>query len=60
MLISPVHTAEIAAIEDFAAREHLLTLLRQIGQIVAVDLSYIRQRAEALTVRGLGVADAAH
>lgn len=58
--ISPVHTAEIAAIEDFAAREHLLTLLRQIGQIVTVDLSYTRQRAEALTVRGLGVADAAH
>lgn len=60
LLVSPVHIAEITAIEDGAEREHLLTLLQQIGQAMTVDLPRTRQRAEALTARGFGIADAAH
>jgi predicted nucleic acid-binding protein len=60
LVVSPVHDAEIAPIDDLAERTHLQVMLQQIGQRVSLDLSQTRQRAEALVQQGLGPADAAH
>ena len=60
LMISPAHDAEISAIDDPVEREHLLSLLRELGQHADIDVPRARQRAEQLTQRGLGPADAAH
>ena len=60
LVISPVHDAELGAIDDLAEREQLLSTLRQIGHRVAFDLKQARNRAEQLTQQRLGPADAAH
>ena len=60
LIVSPVHDAEIAAIDDLAERIHLQVMLQQIGLRVPLDLSEARQRAEILVQQGLGPADAAH
>lgn len=60
LIVSPVHDAEIAAIDDPAERIHLQVMLQRIGLRLALDLPRARQRAEVLVQQGLGPADAAH
>jgi predicted nucleic acid-binding protein len=60
LVVSPVHDAEIVAINDLAERSHLQMMLQQIGHRVPPDPSQARLRAEALVQQGLGPADAAH
>lgn len=60
LVVSPVHDAEIAAIDDPAERIHLQVMLQQVGYYLPLDLSQARQRAEVLVHQGLGPADAAH
>lgn len=60
LVISPVHDAEINAIDDPVEREHLLSMLEEVGYRPELDLSHVRLRAEELTEEGLGLADAAH
>jgi predicted nucleic acid-binding protein len=60
LAISPAHDVEIGAIDDLAEREHLLSMLRQIGLRVTSDPEQTRKRAEQLFHQGFGPADAAH
>lgn len=60
IVVSPVHYREASANPDLARREHVLTLLRDLGTEVSVDLIQTRQRAEHLFQLGLRAADAAH
>lgn len=60
LVVSPAHDVEIAAIDNYAQREHWQLMLRWIGTRVPFDLLQIRQRAEVLVQQGLGAADAAH
>lgn len=60
MVVSPVHYREASANPDITRREHVLTLLQNIGSEVAVDAAEVRKRAEKLLQQGLGTADAAH
>jgi len=60
LIVSPAHDVEIAAIGNFAEREHWQSVLRQIGSRVPFDLPRTRQRADVLVQQGLGTADAAH
>jgi hypothetical protein len=53
LVVSPVHDAEIGAIDDLTEREHLLSILRQMGQRVTFDLRLIRKRAEQLLGKDL-------
>ncbi|MBI5651245.1 MAG: PIN domain-containing protein [Chloroflexi bacterium] len=60
LIVSPAHDAEIRAIDDLSEREHLQNLLKINGARFSFDLLNARQRAEALTQKGVGIADAAH
>lgn len=60
LIVSPVHDIEIGAIEDSTEREHLVSILRDLGKRVPYDRVRTRQRAEQLVQHGLGPADAAH
>ena len=60
VIVSPVHTIEIQAIQNSEERQHLLMLLARIGSQHQFELSVVRQRAEELADEGMGVADAAH
>jgi predicted nucleic acid-binding protein len=60
LVVSAVHDIEIGAIDDSTEREHLLSLLRQIGHRTDFDPQRARKRAERLTQQELGPADAAH
>ena len=60
LIVSPVHDVEIGAIKDLTEREHLLSILKQIGHRVSFDLKQTRKRAEQLTQQRFGPADAAH
>jgi predicted nucleic acid-binding protein len=57
---SSAHTVEINAIRQVDERQHLTLLLAQLAVKPAYDLGAVRQRAEMLTDKGMGVADAAH
>ncbi|MGA7875979.1 MAG: hypothetical protein WCA08_09970 [Desulfoferrobacter sp.] len=60
LIISPVHTREIRAIEDSIERVELQMLLAALGKPVAVNRAKARARTEELIRLGMGVADAAH
>lgn len=60
LIVSPAHFVEINAIPDLEERQQLILLLRQIGTEIEFDFGSARRRAEALSLQGLGVADAAH
>ncbi len=60
MVISPVHTLEVAAIPDTARRTSLQALLRDFGATVEVNTVSAQERAIILHTQGMGVADAAH
>jgi len=60
MIISPVHLAEINAIEDVKERFEVLGLLKKVGSSPQYNLPMIRKHAEYFYHKKLGVADAAH
>ena len=60
LIVTAAHDSEIAAIEDWAEREHLQLLLQENGTRFPYDMRCARERAEELAHTGIGVADAAH
>lgn len=60
LIASPAHDIEISAIDDLTEREHLWSMLQQLGQRLTFDLKRTRKRAEELNQQGLGPADAVH
>jgi predicted nucleic acid-binding protein len=60
MLVSPVHDAELAALDDIVERTHLQTVLLLWGTRGILDTQLAYKRAEELCRHRLGVADAAH
>ncbi len=60
LLVSPVHFKEIGAIEDNFERIELQTILEKLGELVKVNKTQTRTRAEELVNLDFGVADAAH
>ena len=60
LVVSPAQDIEISAIDELAEREHLTSLLQQIGDRVEFDLKQARNRAEEMARLALGPADAAH
>ena len=60
MIISPVHIAEINAIEDVKERYEVLVLLKKVSSSPQYNLPRIRERAEYFYNKKLGVADATH
>lgn len=60
LIISPVHKAEINDIGDSIEREHLLSMLQDVGRQADHNLALVRQRAEEWAENGVGLADAAH
>jgi hypothetical protein len=60
LIVSPVHDIEINAIDDPIEREHLLSMLEDVGYRASFNLLQVRLRAEELIEEGLGPADAAH
>ena len=51
LIVSPAHMIEIGAIEDLTEREHLFSILRQVGNPVTFELKQTRIRAERLTMK---------
>jgi predicted nucleic acid-binding protein len=60
LVVSAVHVVEINAIKDTEERSALLALIDRLGRRPRLELAKARQRAEELTDRKIGVADAAH
>jgi len=60
LAISPVHIFEINAIPEIYERIHIRTILDELGELIKIDITDTRQRAEELVQKGFGVADAAH
>ncbi len=59
-VVSPVHFAEVADIEDVYQRIEVETLLERFHAAGHYSATAVRQRAETLVRGKLGVADAAH
>ena len=59
-IISPVHFAEIEAIEDISERLEILALLSRLRTDISCKMGKVRERADELTALNFGVADAAH
>ena len=59
-VISPVHFAEIEAIEDISERLEILALFSQLKNKVTCKIGKVRERADALIALNFGIADAAH
>lgn len=60
LVISPAHSAEIAANPDVARRQHVESLIAEIGTAADFDLGQAQRRAVSLLNQGLKPADAAH
>jgi predicted nucleic acid-binding protein len=60
LLVSPVHDAEIRAIDDPVERIKLVAVIDEMGVRIKGDLSKMRARGEELIRLGFGVGDAAH
>jgi len=60
LIVSVAHDLEIGAINDATERQHLFSMLKQVGRRFDFDMQRARRRAEELTEQGLGSADAAH
>jgi len=60
LVIAPAHHAEVAANPDLAKRQHIQSLIAEIGTNAEVDLNSARSRAAKLLSKGLRPADAAH
>ena len=60
MIVSPVHSKEIEAIEDMRERLELTALLQKYGTNPSCNFDEIRKRAEQLYTQRFGIADASH
>jgi len=60
LVISPAHHVEIAANPDPARRQHIESLIAEIGSDADLDLGQAQRRAVSLLNKGLKPADAAH
>lgn len=60
LVISPAHRVEIAANPDPARRQHIESLIVEIGANADLDLAKAQRRAVSLLNKGLKPADAAH
>ena len=60
LVLSPVHSEEINAIDDFQERHEILTILEKFGERIRCNPVDVRKRAEALYSMKFGIADAAH
>lgn len=60
LVISPAHHVEVAANPDLAKRQHVQSLIAEIGTDAVIDLGKARNRAAKLLSQGLKSADAAH
>ncbi len=60
MIVSPVHFREVVAIAEPRERAEVTALLHRYGTNPSCDLRAVRNRAEVLHGRRVGVADAAH
>jgi len=60
MVYSPVHDAEVSAIQDVIERVELLEIIHQYGDKCGGDVQIIRKRADEFFANGMGIADAAH
>ena len=60
LVISPAHHVEIAANPDPARRQHIESLIAEIGTDADWDLGHAQRRAVSLLDKGLKPADAAH
>lgn len=60
LVISPAHRVEIAANPDPARRQHIESLIAEIGTDADLDLAKAQRRAVSLLNKGLKPADAAH
>lgn len=60
LVISPAHRVEISANPDPARRQHMESLIAEIGTDSNLDAGQARRRAESLLNKGLKPADAAH
>jgi predicted nucleic acid-binding protein len=60
LVISPAHHVEIAANPDPAKRQHIESLIAEIGTDADWDLGHAQRRAVSLLDKGLKPADAAH
>jgi len=60
LVISPAHRVEIAANPDPARRQHIESLIAEIGTNADLDLAKAQRRAVSLLNRELKPADAAH
>lgn len=60
LVISPAHHVEIGANPDLARRQHVQSLIAEIGADADLDLDQAQRRAVNLLNQGLKPADAAH
>jgi predicted nucleic acid-binding protein len=60
LVISPAHRVEITANPDPARRQHMESLIAEIGTDADLDLGRARHHAVSLVNQGLKPADAAH
>ena len=60
LVISPAHRVEKAANLDPARRQHMESLIAEIGTDTDLDFGQARRRAMSLLNKGLKPADAAH
>ena len=60
LAVSPVHQVEVGAIPNLAERIEIPSLLDNFGELVEIDVTGARTRAERLFGSGFGIADAAY
>jgi len=60
LVYSPVHVVDISAISDVIERLEFFALMHEAGEVVIVDKTRARSRAEEFVSVGIGLADAAH
>ncbi len=60
LVISPAHHVEVAANPDLTKRQHVQSLIAEIGTDAVIDLGKARSRAAKLLSQGLRPADAVH
>ncbi len=60
LLYSNVHEKELTAISDLVEKAEVKETIYQNGTECGGDLQLIRERANDLVTKGLGIADAAH
>ena len=60
MMISPMHLKEIESIEDVREKVQMIQLLNVYGKQSKYDFEKARERADAVILKNIGVADSVH